>query len=272
MRLRARLPLASGRVLPPEAGVSPNGVFQWTPAREQGSTTNLITLWAVDDGTPALSNSVSFNVVVGAFIQVTIGSGTVLAGNVTSVPVSLYSTVGLTNVSFSLATLAGCFTNWAANSGNAGLVTVAAQASDPSHPQFSFAPQNGHTLLGAVPLGAISVEALPDATSAFAPLTINQIAATAPSNTPAGPVFGQSGRVVLIGGQALLEASLTNGSNPTLILYGNPGSNYTVMSATNLLAPVTWTALTNFTLTAAVQTLDPGPMTSQMGFFRVCQQ
>ena len=258
-----------GAGAPDGSALSPDGVFQWAPFREQGSTTNLITIWAVDDGTPALSNSVSFNVSVSACVQITIGSSVVQAGGAASVPVSLFSTVSLTNVSFSLATLAGSFTNWGAASGSAGMVTAAAQASDPSQPQFNFALQSGH--LGITSLGTISVEALPAVASTFAPLTINGIAATMPGNTLVGPVSGQSGRLVLIAGQPLLEVSLTNGSNPILALYGNPGSNCIVMSATNLVAPITWTPFTNLTMTTAVQFINPGSVAGQMAFFRALQ-
>jgi hypothetical protein len=150
------------------------------------------------------------------------------------------------------------------------VATATAQASDPSQPQFNFALQSGQ--VGASSLGTISVEALPAATSAFVPLTINQIAATAPDNTLVGPVSGQSGRLVLIASQPLLEATLTNGSNPVLTLYGNPGANCTVMSATNLVSPITWTPLTNLTLTTTVQSISPGSVAGQMEFFSVLQQ
>jgi hypothetical protein len=78
--------------------------------------------------------------------------------------------------------------------------------------------------------------------------------------------------VVLIAGQPLLEASLSNGSNPGVTLYGTPGSNYTVMSTTNLSPPITWTSFTNFILPTPVQFITPGPYTNQMEFFRALQQ
>jgi hypothetical protein len=70
----------------------------------------------------------------------------------------------------------------------------------------------------------------------------------------------------------VLVASLTNGATLVLTLYGNPGSNYTVVSATSLLSPITWTAFTNLTLTNAVQVINPGPLTNPMEFFRAAQQ
>ena len=59
---------------PVGATISTNGIFKWSPACAQGSTTNLITIWATDSGTPPLSSSMSFVVVVSECIQVGIGS------------------------------------------------------------------------------------------------------------------------------------------------------------------------------------------------------
>ena len=52
---------------PAGASINPiTGTFTWTPTCDEGSTTNLITIWATDNGLPPLSNSVTFAVVVGA--------------------------------------------------------------------------------------------------------------------------------------------------------------------------------------------------------------
>ena len=259
-----------GSDAPAGASISSNGVFGWAPAREQGSTTNLITVWAVDDGTPALSNSVSFTVTVGACVEVTVGSSAVLVGNNTSVSVTLFSTVGLTNLNFSIATLAGRFDNWSFTSGNP-VAAAAVQASDPSQPQFRFAIPNGQTAPGTTSLGTISVQSLATGDSTFAPLTLSNIVATASDNTPVGSVFVSSGRVALIAAQPMLEASFTNGATRVLNLYGNPGFNYMVMSTTNLSAPANWTTFTNFTLIAPVHSITPGTVAGQMEFFRAAR-
>jgi len=67
----------------------------------------------------------------------------------------------------------------------------------------------------------------------------------------------------------VLVASFTNGATLVLTLSGNPGSNYTIVSATSLSAPILWTTFTNLLLTNAVQVINPGPLTNQMEFFAV---
>ena len=265
------LTFSLGAGAPAGSAISPDGILQWTPLCEQGSTTNLITVWAVDNAAPSISNSVSFNVVVGACVQVTVGSSVALTGNNTSVPVTVYSTVSLTSLNFSLAAPAGRFTNWTAASANPDTVAAAAQASDPARPQFNFTVQSGQALLGASQLGTISVHVLPAGDSAFAPLLVNNISATELNNTPLPPGFGQPGRVVLVGAQPLLEVAATNNFNPVLTLYGNPGSNYVLLTADSMLAPAEWIPVTNLTMGGTVQVVNPGAFASKMGFFRAFQ-
>jgi sugar lactone lactonase YvrE len=263
--------LTLGAEAPAGASISSNGNFSWTPALEQGSTTNVITIWAMDNGTPALSNSVTFRVVVNPAMQVSVGSGVVQMGNQASLSVNLYSSVSLTNVSFALATLSGYFTNWAISAATPEAVSASAQAPDCSQPQFNFVAQSGQPLLGAVSLGTITVQTLPDGNSDFAPLTVNSVMATAANAAPVS-VFGQSGRLVLIGPQPLLEETLTNSYSRVLALYGKPGSNYTIISTTNFSDQATWTFVTNVTLPNPVQLyITPGPPPYQSEFFRAYQ-
>jgi len=49
---------------PSGAGVDSNGVFSWTPDESQGPGTNMISMIATDDGTPSLSATQTFSVVV----------------------------------------------------------------------------------------------------------------------------------------------------------------------------------------------------------------
>src|ERR1039458_8090142 len=65
----------------------------------------------------------------------------------------------------------------------------------------------------------------------------------------------------------LLQASLTNGPIRALLLSGIPGPNYTILSTASLSPPITWTPLTNLTLTSPVQFIHPGPLTGPMEFF-----
>ena len=67
------------------------------------------------------------------------------------------------------------------------------------------------------------------------PLVIQNIQGTKSDRTPVGNTIGLAGRVVVIGPEPLLEASLTTNAQRMLTLYGNPGASYQVAFNANLL-------------------------------------
>ena len=79
-----------------------NGVLSWTPSCVQGSSTNRITVWATDSGSPPLSNSMTFVVTNSDCVQVGLGSTVMQTGTTSSVPLTLISSVALTNLSFAV--------------------------------------------------------------------------------------------------------------------------------------------------------------------------
>jgi CARDB/Divergent InlB B-repeat domain/Bacterial Ig-like domain len=224
----------------PGAAIAANtGVFTWTPTCQQGTTTNLITVWATDGAPSPLSNSVSFTITVTTCIQFQAGSTVMQAGATSSVPVSLVSSAALTNLSFGLVYPTNRFTGWSFVPSNSAISSVLVQSDSASQTRFTLGVTNGRTLQGQVMLGSIGFAALPGP-SAFLSLMVTNIAGTATDGTAVGNGSGQSGRVVLIGPQPLLEAGLGGRNSRTLTLYGNPGSSYAIQWETNVLAG-SWT-------------------------------
>jgi hypothetical protein len=211
----------------------------------------------------------TFSVSVGECVEVSVGSNVVQAGQSTCVPVSLVSTVGLTNLSFTLAYPSGFLTNWNVTPSNSAVDSAVANTADPAHTQFTFGVQSGQTLQGTSVLGSICLDTLPGA-SAFVPLTVTNIGAVASNNSPATNFIGQMGRVVVIGSQSLLEASPGTNSSLTLTLYGNPGVSYDLLTTTNLMGS-SWSTVGSVTLTDLFQVIGLGSATNQMQFFKAVQ-
>jgi len=255
---------------PAGASITPDGIFYWAPTCEQGSTTNLITVWATDSSSPPLSNSMTFSVIVGECVEVRVGSNVVQAGQSTCVPVSLLSTVALTNLSFTLAYPGGFLTNWNVMPSNSVIASATADTVDPSHAQFNFGVQTGQVLQGASVLGLICLDTLPGA-SAFVPLVVTNMGAVASNNSPATNFIAQTGRLVVIGPQSLLEASPGTNSSRTLTLYGNPGMSYDLLSTTNLTDRSSWSTVGSVTLTDLFEVINLGGATNQMQFFKAIQ-
>ena len=256
-----------GSNAPGGARITTNGIFTWTPTLEQASSTNLITVWATDSGSPPMSNSMTFSVIVGGCVEVSIGSSVAQAGQSASVPVSLVASVGLTNLSFTLAYPNGFLTNWTITPSNSVLAFAAANAVDPSHTQFYFVVQGGQVLQGSSVIGSISLDTLAGA-SAFVPLVVGNISAVTGNNSSVTNLIGQSGYVAVIGPQPLLEVSLGANSSRWLNLYGNPGVSYNLLTTTNLASTNSWSAAGSVTLTNLLQVINLGGATNQMQFFR----
>jgi hypothetical protein len=211
----------------------------------------------------------TFSVVVGECVQVSIGSIVVQAGQSTCVPLNLVASVGLTNLNFTLSYPGGLLTNWNVTPSNSVITSAAAQTTDASHTQFSFGVQSGQVLKGITLLGSICLDTLPGA-SAFVPLAVCNMAAVGPNNSPVTNFIGQSGRIVVIGPQSLLEASLDTNSSRILTLYGNPSVSYELLSTPNLTGP--WLPIASVTLTDLFQNISLGIATNQPQFFKAVQQ
>ena len=212
---------------------STNGSFSWSPTCAQGTSTNQISVWVADNAVPPLSNSMTFFITVGDCVQVGVGSTVVQTGQSTTVPVNLFTTVGLTNLSFSLAYPTNRFTNWIISATNPAIATGTVQLLGPSNTFFVLTTKSGQLLQGPTVAGSITFSALPGS-SAFIPLAINNVTGTKADGLPVGNISGLPGRVVVIGAQSLLEAWLSTNQHRMLTLYGNPGSSYEVDYSTNL--------------------------------------
>jgi hypothetical protein len=107
--------------------------------------------------------------------------------------------------------------------------------------------------------------------TAFAPLIVTNMASSHADDSPATNFFTQDGRVVLVGAQSLLEASLDTNSNAVLTLYGLPGTTYDLLTTTNLIDGGSWRAFEEVTLSDLFQVISLGSATNQMRFFRAVE-
>jgi hypothetical protein len=251
---------------PAGASITTNGVFSWAPTCAEGSSTNTITVWATDSGTPPLSNSMTFLVAVSECVQLGVGSAVLQVGQTSGIPVNLFSTVGITNLSFSLAVPAHRFTNYTITSANTNNATATVQAVGSSPPLFTFITQPGQTLPTESMLGTIGFTALPG-DSAFVPVSASNIIGIQTGGGEVGNVASMSGQITVIGLHPLLGSALGGNSMITLTLYGNPGSNYQMAFSTNLVS-TNWQAGESILLTNVEQNVTI-PATNTHMYFRI---
>jgi hypothetical protein len=66
----------------------------------------------------------------------------------------------------------------------------------------------------------------------------------------------------------ILELNSSAPTNLVLLMYGQKGSNYVIVTGTNLATPNNWSSMAGFTLTNSFQFIGAGAATNQMKFFR----
>src|SRR4029079_3613443 len=87
-----------------------NTVVRWTPTRAFASTTNFITVRVTDNGEPPMSATQSDMLSVQDYLDLSIGSTSVEGGLMATVPISLASSDGVTNLTFNITWPAISFT------------------------------------------------------------------------------------------------------------------------------------------------------------------
>ncbi len=169
---------------PTGARIHPSrGVFSWAPGRAQAASSNFITVIVTDDGDPPLSATNNFSVLVSDYLELTLGATVLRAGQSGSVPVTMTSSAGVTNLSFLLEAPEGRATNFVLEM----LSPDVSGSLEPSAPNRSFIHYNaaaGQSLIGARPLGRLDFTTSSNQTSAIIPLNISSLAAVQSNGAP----------------------------------------------------------------------------------------
>jgi hypothetical protein len=187
-------------------------------------------------------------------------------GQSSAIPVTLVSTVGITNLSFALASPADRFTNWTITSSNASIATATVQAAGSAPPLFTLVTQPAQTLQSPSLLGTIGFTALPGE-SAFLPVSATNILGTKADGGGVGNVTSLAGQITVVGVHPLLSSVLASNSTVVLTLYGNPGSNYQMGYSTNL-SSTNWQAGASILMTNVQQNIEINRSAPQL-FLRI---
>ena len=234
------LTFSLGAGAPTNATINPStGLFQWRPTAAQAPSTNLITVVVTDNGTPALSASRQFTVIVHVVqfeFLLGLGSTNVLVGGTGSVPVTLQSSLPLTSISAVMQLPVANLTNFTLQAVSPEILSTLLQPLGSNRYSINLtldpalSPGNNRTL------AQFGFLASPQLHSTFVPLIVSQVSGLQPDGSPAPKPGGANGRVVIIAQESLLDAWISSNSKRMLTLYGNPGASYELDYKTNLLA------------------------------------
>ena len=209
-----------GAEAPWGADVDPtNDVFVWEPSREQARSFNVISIWITNSGIPPTSPAKTFTVFVDDYAELALGGAVVRAGQAGSLPVTLNTSIGLTNVQGVVKVSPDRMTSlalvqWAPE---VGATLVSQETADSWRLEFQAAP--GHVFRTAQDLAQLTFLAVSNR-SAFVPVVAGNVAALDTGGRVIPRTFGTPGRVVVVEREPLLQALPTTNSQPRLVLYG----------------------------------------------------
>jgi hypothetical protein len=267
------------------ASINPsNGVLRWTPACSQGSTTNILTVWATDRARTSLSDLMVFTVVVKDCVAPQLGRLVLRTGDTGRLPIDLISSVPLTN----LTTFITADTNRLVPVGVEPIaVEICNIALTPSLShrmgEGSGTPGEGmylaalgtcsnQFLVGTQQVAWLVITAVANQQSAFVPVEIGPSIGTQPDGTFVTNYVTQAGRVVIVGAEPLLEAGRSTNGLVQVILYAPVGTTNTVQTTTQLPVTGPWTPWQQITPTNLVTPLPPLSATNRTLFLRAARE
>jgi hypothetical protein len=199
-------------------------------------------------------------------VELQLGSSFVFSGSTSSVPVTLFASAGVTNLSFTLDFPTNRFGNWAINPSNSAVELAGAKNLSATQTVFTVSAKPGQVFSGSSLLASL-VFGASAGSSAFAPLSLEALSATRTNDVPVAAAFGDGGRVIILGPEPLLEAQLTNSAR-NLLLYGLPGNSYQIQSSIALGGNADWFNLIRVPLTNVMADISNLSQSANVTFYR----
>jgi hypothetical protein len=245
------LTFSLGAGAPAKATIDPvAGIFQWRPGPSQAPSTNIISVIVSDNGTPSLSATQQFTVIVRASSSeffLGLGSTNVLAGSTNFVPITLQSGLALTNITAVLSGPGTSLTNLNIQAVSPEVLSTLLQATGSNQYSLNLTLNPALSPGDLRTLAQLNFTAASQLHSAFVPLNLSQLTGTQSDGTPAPKPGTGAGQVLLIGLEPMLVASLGPDAGRLVTLYGNPLASYELDDSANLGGP--WQELMRVPLT-----------------------
>ena len=230
------------------------------------------TFVSTDTGNTNLMDQIMFTAVVGECVVPELGQLILLASEDGRVRTNLISSVALTNLQMTVEAPSDRLTNlWLEPLLTEIAPCAVTQLNDPFR-LLNLATAANQFLIGTQQVAWLHFTTVPEQSSAFVPLRLDNIVGLQPDGTPVGNFGAQSGRLAIIGDEPLLEAVVGEDGGPLLILYGQVGTTNTLFSAPTLDPTEGWVEEGKIVLQDLFQTIDLGEPTDQTRFYRAVRE
>jgi len=268
-RIRFNLPVDSpeGTRISTRKGVS---YFSWAPSSAQASTTNLISVSLTDNTTPSLNTNLYLRITVLDYLSVIPAPAAVMAGQTTTIPLYVYSSDGVTNLTFGLSWPSNLFRNPSIASAESARYSASLQ-SQGTNLQIRLQALPGKTMEGSNLVAQLSFQASASQPSAFVRVATWSISGAKPNGEPYVDCVPRLGQVAVVKDVPLLESTLFGSSGRRLMLYGRVATKYRIEFSTNTFSHPVWYPLTTYSHTNVFQPLDVSAA-SPLIFYRLQEQ
>lgn len=190
---------------------------------------------------------------IGQFLGLSAGSTAVLAGTGGSLPLSLVYGTGVTNLTFNLTLPTNAFSALSIQAVSPQLNSASVHAIASNLVSVALGTAPGQSLQGAQTLAQLNFTVASNQPSAFVQVAAQSLHVLNSDGSQTTNVLGQTGQLVLVGRQPLLQTMLAPGGTRSLALYGIPFASYELQYATNLANPTPWFNLLRVPLTNIVE-------------------
>lgn len=139
--------------------------------------------------------------------------------------------------------------------------------------RLNFVACPGQSLIGTQQVAWLNFITVSNQSSAFVRLEFTDLVGRMADGTPVANFAPQSGRVVVIGEEPLLEMVHGTNTQPLLFLYGQPASGYTIETRPNLASGAWQAAVPGLTITTNLWLEFPPPASaSRENYYRALRQ
>jgi RHS repeat-associated protein len=248
-----------------------NGVLRWALSCANASTTNIITVWVTDTGNTNLTDAIRYTVVVGECVVPSLGQIVLRTGEGGGVPVNLISAVPLTNLTMTVEGPTERLRDfWVEPIVPEICTNFVAPLSNSLH-LLSLTTCQNQWLIGTQQVAWLHFTAASNQSSAFVHLKLDNISGFRPDGSSVLNFAPQSGRVVIVGAEPLLEALCTVTNQVLLLQYALPDWTVFLEWTTNL-PPSGWQRSNGVIQTNLVQQGAVLPPNGSSLFFRAVRQ
>ena len=175
----------------------------------------------------------------------------------------------LTNLQFALTYPVGPITQLLCDSIASPLAAGHLSIAAPGLAWVTLSALPGQGIQGTQVVAQLSYEVPAGQPSAFVSLVASDIEAATSNGQPPGRVRVGVSRIVVLAREPLLEAARGAQSQPVVQLYSHPGTNYLILTHTNLNGLAPWQDTGRITPTNQIQALDGVSVDGPVRFYRV---